>query len=1124
MAKIKKSTNKKLSSNLSSVSPKTSTVKKKPTVTVTKGNTLKTSISNNKKLDIGNRDNPKIDNKVNFKKSNSKWKNGVDWREQNPNSPRYIANKPSNFLELENLKKSLEDLIPTGDYVEETEVKDFDEVDKLSADTKKEGTIYIGDDGYLYIYKNGEYKKTSSPDTNCIPIYRDNNNENIEPTSTELNNFPLVENTYSIIYLKNRKIEVWRYTNTWNKQFTVNPYNKHYSIIRDNFNEDIKPTSTETNNDELLQNDTSIVYLSEDDKLIAIEKYVYNGNDWEKDSIRYLASSDKIDEVTKDLTIDKDSDISIYEIKASDNLTITLPNASDIKGFIYRFKVSELSEGKIVTLSSSDKIDNEDEYTINHNLEYVSIVSNGNTYLIINHYRLVDSGNVNSLIGDWVFKYRGSMSDEDLESLGYFPLKGGTYTDYKAKYPIASVRIPQSWISGNDWVIPNDVEGTFLRNIGGNAGNEGEFQDDDIKPHTHSYTKPSSDDRFGDGSSYGDYATYHPSTLNTGTAGNTETRPKNYAIQLCIIVDTIGKVLTIPDSLDVAKSVTITINGGSTLVNNKSSETIYAGVGAYRLLIDVPDNKMLDINQTSNDFTIIDAHQGIIETQLDRTFSEDSKDLTIDFVDLPQEKLLNTTFIFTENVSFAGADETLLFETDNYIKLNSTKIEIDVRLPYRSNETAWGGAYTNLYYSVDNGNTWVKFFNSGYDAVMYNNSKAIESFNFSGILDFDEVKSSEQIKFKVTGQTYNSKTVLLNESHDIKTVDTDTNLGYANINIKEIGTIYGLNPNYSPAPVITVNFNGLTVENGKSSLSLIENNFYHVKVDLTPDKRLSSVTCDETNVSIVDSENGFIAIDLPLNTGNVTITLQDEDKPQRTNDYCLDPNPEGITDFEMCILYTPLVGNCPLVKTNPDNFFIDNGQYIKVDDIGSPHSQLVGDGIGGGTFDFAKVKTYTNYNWNLNKRSFVISYWVKAYESVDSMYNLGNDIASTTGKSLHIGWRDSDTFTLAFYARDVNWDNPNGINRADTVDKWFHYVLAHDCISLNSKLFINGEFVSELTHKDSYESYLNMINCTQNVARTKSKISNLRIFTNGYEKGGYVLTDNQIQNIYTQEKKVLEEM
>jgi hypothetical protein len=411
---------------------------------------------------------------------------------------------------------------------------------------------------------------------------------------------------------------------------------------------------------------------------------------------------------------------------------------------------------------------------------------------------------------------------------------------------------------------------------------------------------------------------------------------------------------------------------------------------------------------------------------------------------------------------------------------------------------------------------------------MYSGSGAIESWNYTGLLEEDEVKASEQIKFKVTSKTYNGKTVYLNRDHGINGVDTSRNLGYANFTTIELGTLYGKNPNYDTAPLSTLTFTTITAENGKSNLTLLEGNIYHIKMDLEPSKRIYSVNSSNSSVkaSVVDSENGFIAVDMPIGGGDSNIDVNIEDKPLRTSGYALEPNPEGISNFEFCVLYNHNIGSSPIFDANPDDTWVNTPKPIYIDGLGSPFGNNFGQGIGGATFDFRKEKAYINANgWNLLKRAFVISYWAKAYESVDNMYVLGNNISGTANKSLHIGWRDANRFTLAFYANDVNWSNPNGLKRADTVDKWFHYAIAHDSVGRKSKLFINGQLAGELTHSNGqYQSYINMIVGTQNAVRTKTRLSNLRIMIGKYNQGGYLLTDNKIQNIYTQEKKVLEDV
>jgi hypothetical protein len=358
-------------------------------------------------------------------------------------------------------------------------------------------------------------------------------------------------------------------------------------------------------------------------------------------------------------------------------------------------------------------------------------------------------------------------------------------------------------------------------------------------------------------------------------------------------------------------------------------------------------------------------------------------------------------------------------------------------------------------------------------------------------------------------------------------VDTALNYGYAQINIVELGTLYGKNPNYNNAPLSTLTFTSITAENGKSELILLEGNIYHIKMDLPPDQRIYSVNSTNPNIktSIVDSENGFIAVDMPIGGGDSNIAVNVEYKPVRTNDYSLDPNPEGLSDFEFCVLYNYNIGSSPLVDSSDDNFYFTNPKFITTEGLGQPYGRNFGMGIGGAGYDLRKENHWLNDNgWNLNKRPFVISFWVKAYESVNSMYFIGNNVSGTKNKSLHIGWRNATKFTVAFYANDVDFDTPTGVVRADTVDKWFNFVVLHNTVDKKSKLFVNGQLAGELSHPNGqYQSYSNMILGTQGVARTKARLSNIRFMIGNYNQAGYLLTDEQAQNIYTQEKKVLEE-
>jgi len=152
-----------------------------------------------------------------------------------------------------------------------------------------------------------------------------------------------------------------------------------------------------------------------------------------------------------------------------------------------------------------------------------------------------------SRLGEFVHAKSGKLVSE-----GYLPVNPGTITNGATDYPIWASMYPE-YVSGNDIVFPTNVEGIFLRNLGGNAANEGDFQEDQ---QARNPQNPVS------------------TTVNSGS-GNTvrnitsreETRPDNRAYQLYTIVDTYHEILpTINPSLAVTPldASLILLDSGST--------------------------------------------------------------------------------------------------------------------------------------------------------------------------------------------------------------------------------------------------------------------------------------------------------------------------------------------------------------------------------------------------------------------------------------------------------------------------------------------------------------------------------------------------------------------------------
>ena len=69
-------------------------------------------------------------------------------------------------------------------------------------------------------------------------------------------------------------------------------------------------------------------------------------------------------------------------------------------------------------------------------------------------------------------------------------------------------------------------------------------------------------------------------------------------------------------------------------------------------------------------------------------------------------------------------------------KRDSSNIEIHWRVPFRNDSTSWGGAYTEIFYSEDEGLTWTTIGSSGYTSgTMVSGGYAIEADNNTHLIE-----------------------------------------------------------------------------------------------------------------------------------------------------------------------------------------------------------------------------------------------------------------------------------------------------------------------------------------------------------------------------------------------------
>jgi len=117
-----------------------------------------------------------------------------------------------------------------------------------------------------------------------------------------------------------------------------------------------------------------------------------------------------------------------------------------------------------------------------------------------------------------------------------------------------------------------------------------------------------------------------------------------------------------------------------------------------------------------------------------------------------------------------------------------------------------------------------------------------------------------------------------------------------------------------------------------------------------------------------------------------------------------------------------------------------------------------GTGVLNGSLNFDASGDVVTVPWDggagidiLNK-SFSVSFWTKR-DGTGAEYVLGQGDTGATRQSLHIGFRDADTLTFAFYGDDLNYDNAVVIG---DVTNWHHWVCTYDMATGVRSVYLDG--------------------------------------------------------------------
>ena len=99
---------------------------------------------------------------------------------------------------------------------------------------------------------------------------------------------------------------------------------------------------------------------------------------------------------------------------------------------------------------------------------------------------------------------------------------------------------------------------------------------------------------------------------------------------------------------------------------------------------------------------------------------------------------------------------------------------------------------------------------------------------------------------------------------------------------------------------------------------------------------------------------------------------------------------------------------------------------------------------------------------NLASASFTVEFWARRAEANKSHYILSQG-ESQPNKGLHIGFRDNNLFTIAFYGNDLNSSSTY------TDNLWHHWCCTYNQTNKEQIIYCDGRQVARRTVKDDYQ-------------------------------------------------------
>lgn len=131
-------------------------------------------------------------------------------------------------------------------------------------------------------------------------------------------------------------------------------------------------------------------------------------------------------------------------------------------------------------------------------------------------------------------------------------------------------------------------------------------------------------------------------------------------------------------------------------------------------------------------------------------------------------------YIVNSNVS-AGGGYVRLFDSKTFVIPAKSQFVAHVRTPIRNDTDSWGGAYMDMYYSVNGGSSYTFLGNTGYLTAMFAGKYAISGHNNMFYFNFLN-RGQTNFRIRVNFRSYNN-TAISGGSHNISNASNSNYTG-----------------------------------------------------------------------------------------------------------------------------------------------------------------------------------------------------------------------------------------------------------------------------------------------------------------------------------------------------------